>query len=355
MSLRRRSGYCPACSTEQPLRIESVDQTFCIHGEEVTVRGRVAFCCRCGEDVFDRELDFAALESAYAEYRRTRGIPSPQDIVAMRQKYGLGQRPLAKLLGWSPATVYRYEKGSVPAPAHAEILKRLADPSEMADRLRSEGHRLSPRERARAEEEVMASHGRETGSVARVALEKAMGGCLPGVENGFQRFRFEKLLNMMVFFAGTRGMAKTALMKLLWYADFQNFRVHAVSISGARYAALPYGPAPDKHFLCLEAATETGAISIYPETFGQHEGERILGEERVPDGVFSDPEWGTLRQVAERLGRLPSVTLTALSHREDAWNHTRTGEIISYLHALTLREPAGLGPVSTPESGPNRA
>ncbi len=74
--------------------------------------------------------------------------------MALREKYSLGWRALAKLLGWSPETVYRYEKGAVPAVAHGEALKRLCEPGEMAGILERRGGMLSPRELARVKERV---------------------------------------------------------------------------------------------------------------------------------------------------------------------------------------------------------
>lgn len=68
-----KKGYCPTCDAERELEIKVAEQTFPVRGEPVTIEAPVAFCTVCGEEVFDRELDFAALEQAYAEYRRMKG------------------------------------------------------------------------------------------------------------------------------------------------------------------------------------------------------------------------------------------------------------------------------------------
>ncbi|NIO19633.1 MAG: DUF4065 domain-containing protein, partial [Candidatus Aenigmarchaeota archaeon] len=45
----------------------------------------------------------------------------------------------------------------------------------------------------------------------------------------------------------------TVLNKLLFYADFKHCKEYTVSISGSRYARLPYGPVPDNwaHYLAF--------------------------------------------------------------------------------------------------------
>lgn len=331
-----KEGYCPNCDAKRKLVVKSVKENYPVRGEPVTVNAEVAFCEKCGHDVFDRELDSANLERAYAEYRRKKGLPSPGEIVALREKYGLGQRSLAKLLGWSPSTVYRYEKGAVPIPAHGEALKRLADPVWVADLLKVQGGELTPREYRRVKERLDKLLKEERMYAALRALEKK-NDYEPSIESGFRRFNFEKLLNMIIYFTRQTGVFKVALMKYLWYADFLHFKRHAVSISGARYAALPNGPALDNWMLCLQAAVETGDVSVEPVVFSEYEGEIVTARTEVQEDVFAEDELKTLEEVARCLGGMSSRALADLSHKEDGWKETPSNNIISYEYALKLK------------------
>lgn len=332
-----KTGYCPKCNDNRELLIKVVDETYPVRGEPVTIKAEIAVCAECGEDVFDLDLDSANLERAYAEYRRRKGLLAPMDIIALREKYGLGQRTLAKLLGWSPATVYRYEKGAVPTPAHGEILKGLTEPAEMLNLLKSRGNILSPRERSRLNQKLSGLLDSERKTAVLAALKKRASS-RPSLENGFREFDFEKLAGMMIFFAAARSkISKIALMKLLWYADFMHFKKHAVSISGARYASLPYGPALDDWMLCLQAATDTGAVTIESLILSNgNEADLVCVETEPDEHIFSEEELATMREVAKRFGKLSAKKLTDLSHREDAWKRTPTGQPISYEHALSL-------------------
>jgi len=71
-----KEGYCPNCDARRKLLVKLIDETYPVRGEPITIKAEVAFCEKCGQDVFDRELDSANLERAYAEYRQRKGLPS---------------------------------------------------------------------------------------------------------------------------------------------------------------------------------------------------------------------------------------------------------------------------------------
>ena len=70
----------------------------------------------------------------------------------------------------------------------------------------------------------------------------------PDIYTGFLPFQPEKLMDMALFFASQlKGVYKTKLNKLLWYSDFMHYRHFGVSVSGAPYIHLPYGPCADQY------------------------------------------------------------------------------------------------------------
>jgi putative zinc finger/helix-turn-helix YgiT family protein len=336
---QKKSGFCPVCNSHGGLSIKRVRETYPVRGESIAAENDVAFCASCGAEVYDHDLDAATMERVYAEYRRRHDLISPDELVVLREKYDLGQRGLAKLLDWSPVTIYRYEKGALPLPAHADALRRLTDPSEMKRLIGERGHMLRPRElkRAQARLESVPSADHEA-SVAVAALEKRFGADRPSPETGFREFDFDKLVNMMLFFAQeSGGLYKTSMMKHLWYADFLHFKRNAVSISGARYAALPNGPALDKWLLCLQAAVETGEVSVEPVAAANWEADLVKAEADFRKELFTADEIETMEEVAKRLHGISTRKLVERSHLEDAWKLTPVGKAISYNHALNLK------------------
>ena len=121
------TNQCPACDASET-RVDEREQTFTIQGEPITVYAPVRVCARCGEAVFDYEIDDAMMAAVYAEYRRRHNILSPDEIRELRERYGLSQRSFALLLGWGEVTIHRYEQGKFPDTAHNLTLRLLTDP-----------------------------------------------------------------------------------------------------------------------------------------------------------------------------------------------------------------------------------
>ena len=58
-------------------------------------------------------------------YRESEGLLTSKEIIAIREKYGISQSDLCKLLGWGGKTITRYESHQVQDKAHDTILKKL--------------------------------------------------------------------------------------------------------------------------------------------------------------------------------------------------------------------------------------
>ena len=71
---------------------------------------------------------------------------------------------------------------------------------------------------------------------------------------------------MVLFFAHkSTELLKTKLMKLLNYSDMIFYKENGISISGARYAHLPYGPVPENFDILLGtmAAEHLAHIEVF--------------------------------------------------------------------------------------------
>ena len=71
-----------------------------IKGEEITVTSTVLVCEKCLNEIFDEELDEANLNAAYSIYRERYHLLPPARIREIREKYGLSQRSLGRILEW---------------------------------------------------------------------------------------------------------------------------------------------------------------------------------------------------------------------------------------------------------------
>lgn len=79
-----------------------------------------------------------------------------REIKEIRQQYGLSQRSFALLLGIGSASIARYEQGSKPSKANANLIRAARHPQFMRECLERDGRLLSEMQRARASEMIYA-------------------------------------------------------------------------------------------------------------------------------------------------------------------------------------------------------
>jgi putative zinc finger/helix-turn-helix YgiT family protein len=115
---------CPACGARMVEKRGSLSLP--VNGEEVTVRGAVHLGCpACGE-VLLRYQDARRLgQDAIAVYRRKHRLLSADDIRGIRDRFGLTQSELARLLRLGGNTVSRWEAGRNVQSAAMDVLLRL--------------------------------------------------------------------------------------------------------------------------------------------------------------------------------------------------------------------------------------
>ncbi len=67
------------------------------------------------------------LLNARNAYREKHGLLTSNEIVKIREGYGLSQVELARMLGWGEATVSRYESNSIQDDAYDTMLRIIKD------------------------------------------------------------------------------------------------------------------------------------------------------------------------------------------------------------------------------------
>ncbi|MBQ9043343.1 MAG: helix-turn-helix domain-containing protein [Eggerthellaceae bacterium] len=82
--------------------------------------------------------------------------PTAEEIREIRQQYGLSQKSFALLLGIGPASMVRYEQGSKPSKANANLIRAARHPQFMQECLERDGALLPEAQRVRASEVIYA-------------------------------------------------------------------------------------------------------------------------------------------------------------------------------------------------------
>ena len=328
--------YCEVCGREVETKIITQKEIFNVCGEDIEVDAQVMVCAECGEELFNEELDSATLINAYNEYRRRHKLLLPEEIRKIREQYGLSQRSFAKLLNWGDKTIRRYENGAVQDRAHNSLLLFLREPENMRTYLTENEVALDEKQVVKLLDKVDKLEQDTDCRVGRRYFDLFFSK-IPCEENGFKGFDYEKLCAMVLFFAHkSTGLLKTKLMKLLNYSDMIFYKENGLSISGLKYAHLPYGPVPDNFDMILGkmAADHIAHIEVFYD--GSYENHQVIPECNVPEGILSDEEIEVLTRIYEKFKNFGSAEISNYSHRETGYNATKTGQIISYSYAMDI-------------------
>ncbi len=123
--MNNKTTFCENCREDVNYSIKEERITQAFKGEDIQFATSVAFCDKCGSEVFVAELHDGNLVSLYDTYRLQSDIPTVDEIRVIPVKYAIGKRPLSLLLGWGELTFTRYCDGDMPTKQYAVILKRL--------------------------------------------------------------------------------------------------------------------------------------------------------------------------------------------------------------------------------------
>ncbi len=115
---------CPQCGTQ--MSDTSGELPFSVNGEEVRIPDVPhSLCPECGEVVLRHDQARDLRERAIEQYRLQQGLLSAREIRAIRERFGLTQGDMARLLRLGSNTISRWESGRTVQTAALDILLRL--------------------------------------------------------------------------------------------------------------------------------------------------------------------------------------------------------------------------------------
>ena len=257
-----------------PMGLKTVKKEITFKGVDITLETDAYICADCGLEAGTPQ-SAGALQLAMADaYRAKKGLLTSKEIKALRKSNSLTQRQLAEMMNVGIASIKRWETATVQSASMDHALRMQLQCRRQADNC---------------------SGNREI-SLPRIKLAARQLEILLG----------KKLLK--------KGDKFLYLAKYLWYADFMCFRQIGRSMTGASYAALPYGPQLNNYRDLIDSIMKSNENDAEP---------------------LSDDELEILRKVAEKFPEEQLVHNAA--HREKIWRKAKTGALISYscAHELT--------------------
>ncbi len=335
-----KGNFCPNCEefTETTVRVEK--EVYNVRGEPIEIEAEVTICQKCGMKIFDEERDSQNLEKAYSQYREKHNLLSPDKIRTIREKYGLSQRALSRLLGWGEITIHRYENGAVQDNAHNNLLHLIEDPENIKTLFKANRNKLPSYIASRLEKRIASFMQEDKEQAFQVSFERLVSHNHVDLTSGFKEYDLEKLKHMILYLVKRLdGVLKTKLNKLLWYCDFLLFKETSVSITGSQYIRLPYGQVPDNY--------ERIIGTMQPELLDKDEipfntkdgiqmGEEFTALVKPDESIFSEKEIQVMDFVADTFRNDTYTSIMNKSHQETAYKKCKDGDIISYEYAKEL-------------------
>ncbi|MEO0471999.1 MAG: type II TA system antitoxin MqsA family protein, partial [Bacteroidota bacterium] len=227
------------------VRAEHAWETYEFRKESFEIWKRYYVCEDTGESFTTPEDDELDVRQAHNLYRVKHNIPFPEEIKAIRKTYGLSAAKMSEVLDLGINTYRQYEAGEIPSLANAKIIRLAKDPRYFRNFLEEKEALFSAKAYQRAMDNVQAMlKDNPIDAVVEYLWNFHME---PNEYTGFVKPSLEKVAHFVLFFAQKAKPLKTRMNKLLFYADFLNFKRNGSSISGCNYRAIPYGPVPS-HF-----------------------------------------------------------------------------------------------------------
>jgi putative zinc finger/helix-turn-helix YgiT family protein len=285
-------------------------------------------CDESGEEFTNEETGEINFAQVYNQYREENNIPFVSEIVKLRENCLLSKADMGRLLGFGENQYYRYELGEVPSPSNGRLLRTLIDNREaLICAIKDSAIKDSNKEKAiNALNELSVTEKRDKAIYDFLFTVKR------NIYNGYAIASVDKVRQMVLYFLGYMPLGyKTALNKLMFYADFLMYKEHGIGISGLTYSALPYGNVPNNFKVLYGLFDEVEEI----------DGEKTYFKPlRVCNmSVFNENEIKVLEYVASKMAKMSSTMLSEINHKEDAWLKYKqdTKLLVPFSEAFTLR------------------
>jgi putative zinc finger/helix-turn-helix YgiT family protein len=272
-----------------------------VKGEVVEVIAPCKVCKNCKAPFMDSEQMDVLRRAAADKYRHIHGLLTSSQIIAYREALGMPQSAFARYLRVGEASIKRWETYYVQDAGQDEHIRLKCDEAD-------------------AEMNFM-----------NVQWKRHE----PDLYNGNRKFNLQLFKNVVLFLVQYEKVSILFLNKLHFYIDFFHYKKCGMSLTGARYVPLKYGPCPDQY-----GAIYAGLVSKgYLKENQDHTYEALIPPDLV---LFDDNERATLEYIHKLCQSLGAKKLYKLSHDERGYTETEECAFISYEFAKDLLIPTTL-------------
>lgn len=294
-------------------------------------------CEDTGNRFTTTESDAVWCRQVHHQYCAKYGIPFTDEIVSLRERYGISAQKMSLILGFGENQWRRYEQEDIPSVSNGRVIRSAMNPMVMLDFVESARGVLTVREHDAARQKVQAVIDRgEDWRFEEYDMQRLFA-CERSMANGFAPISLQRLKNVILFVLEHCGDVWTTKMnKLLFYIDFLSYRERGMAVSGLSYRAIDFGPVPERW---QRVYSQFDEIRQDVCAVGEYEGHVLTSETKADLSLFGQDEVKLMTLVCERLGQCSSRQISEMSHREKAWLDCHESHmIIPFEHAFALKQ-----------------
>lgn len=329
---------CPCCMDEHEVKTVIVSETAKFKNENVSYDA-VYLYCDAAEELYMDEQQMRQNDSRMKDaYRKQVGLLTSAEIINIREKYGISQSDLCRLLGWGEKTITRYEGHQVQDKAHDMILRKIdTDPEWFLSLLNDGKNELKKDAFVKYRENGIRLYKQEHDLYLRKAIEARYTQFADKpMLSGNVPLSLDKTVDIIRYFAASRrvsGLYKVKLMKLMWYADALSYKKRNFAITGLVYRALPMGAVPLEHNSIIELTD----VPCEEVEIGEANAYRFELKDEQTFSALSSEDTDILNIVIEKLGKMSTKEIVNFMHKEKAYLKTEPFESISFEYAAELQ------------------
>lgn len=331
---------CPICGGIHEIEERSRTTTAIIKGEEVTYNERFYYCVYADEDENEFEIGNMIndnLMNARNAYRIKMGLLTSDEIIGIRESYGLSQVDLARLLGWGEATISRYESKAIQDEAYDNMLRMIKkDPLKTLEFLEKNGEKFSEERKAKIKkciQKEVEEHGREFSARQSLKCDYIIYDN-PSDKNGYTLLNIDKVESVISYYAEKlSGLYKEKMFPMLWYADAIAYKHYQKAITGLVYLEKGTGAVP----VGLNQIMSLDRVNVKEEESVHGSRYVFIKHKDVDQSCLNKKEVEVLNQVVRKFRDYSVQDMVTYMQEESAHKETVYGDVISFEYAREIR------------------
>lgn len=332
---------CPICN-----KVHSLDQrrrsSQSIVKDEIVDYEEIYFQCPLTDEEENEFVSAVIMDDnllrARDAYRKKKGLLTSNEILNIRNYYGLTQSDFSALLGWGEVTVTRYESKTIQDETYNNIMSMVYEnPMFALECIDKHKDKFTVDKYTK----IRGNITNKIEEVGNIYLKKQEINSQyvkfdkESEFNGYKILDIEKVSNVIGYFSQfVDNLFKVKLMKLLWYADAVFYARYGKSMTGLVYMHMPLGALPIGYNEIIYLPT----VKVVEEMICDDISYRICPNKDVVISDFSLDELSVLEKVAITFKTYNSKEIIDYMHKEKAYTDTLPNQIIPFNLVKQLNE-----------------